>query len=118
MFIFRARMASILFMNNPPMITREGENANGSMKMVYPHGVDNWHYSIANTLFVVRDKRIQPGSRTIIRVNPPSGGLSIIDAMNGSFVSRIPGIIINTLYAAAGQHDRGFGFFNVLQFFH
>ncbi len=47
----------------------------------------------------------------------PSGGLSIIDAMNGSFVSRIPGIIINTLYAAADSMIAGFGFSTIYNFF-
>lgn len=47
----------------------------------------------------------------------PSGGLSIIDAMNGSFVSRIPGIAINTLYAAADSLIAGFGFSTIYNFF-
>jgi len=31
----------------------------------------------------------------------PSGGLSIVSNINGSFVGCIPGIVVNTLYTAA-----------------
>jgi hypothetical protein len=47
----------------------------------------------------------------------PAGGFSIIDAMNGPFVARIPGIIINTLYAAADSMIAGFGFSTIYNFF-
>ena len=47
----------------------------------------------------------------------PGGGFSIIDASDGSFASKIPGILINTLYAAADSLIAGFGFATIYNFF-
>ena len=40
----------------------------------------------------------------------PSGGLSIVENMTGAFSSRIPGIAINTVYAAVDSFIGGFAF--------
>ncbi|TFH42495.1 MAG: hypothetical protein E4G96_03335 [Chrysiogenales bacterium] len=47
----------------------------------------------------------------------PSGGFSIVDNFGGSFPSRIPGILINTLYAATDSLIAGFGFSAIYNFF-
>lgn len=46
----------------------------------------------------------------------PNGGLSIIEAIDGSIVSRVSGIVINTLYAALDSLIAGFAFSTVYNF--
>ncbi len=47
----------------------------------------------------------------------PSGGLSIVENINNTISTRIPGIIINTLYAALDSLILGFAFSAVYNFF-
>lgn len=47
----------------------------------------------------------------------PSGGLSIIENINNDFVARIPGIAINTVYAALDFLIMGFAFSAIYNFF-
>ena len=47
----------------------------------------------------------------------PNGGLSIIENIDGPFTARIPGIVINTMYAALDSLIAGFAFSALYNFF-
>ena len=47
----------------------------------------------------------------------PSGGFSIIGNMTGGFSAKVPGIIINTLYAVVDSFIGGFAFSVLYNFF-
>ncbi|MBP7734854.1 MAG: hypothetical protein KA369_02665 [Spirochaetes bacterium] len=47
----------------------------------------------------------------------PNGGLSIIENIEGTITSRIPGIAINTMYAAFDSLIAGFAFSALYNFF-
>lgn len=47
----------------------------------------------------------------------PSGGLSIVENINNNILTRIPGIIINTIYAALDSLILGFAFSTLYNFF-
>lgn len=47
----------------------------------------------------------------------PSGGLSIVENINNNILTRIPGIAINTIYAALDSLILGFAFSALYNFF-
>ena len=47
----------------------------------------------------------------------PNGGLSIIETADSAFIARIPGIAINSLYAALDSLIAGFAFSALYNFF-
>jgi len=47
----------------------------------------------------------------------PSGGFSIIDNMDKTFISRIPGIVINSCYVAVDCFIMGFAFSSLYNLF-